>query len=314
MSDLPFHKVGVLLGGESREREISLRSGEAIWRALLKAGVPAERVVMNGTPEETLRQSGIDFAFIALHGRGGEDGSVQRVLESLGIPYTGSGPEASWASFHKGVSKRKFLAHGIPTPPYCLATRAAWEVSAAAGEAVRLGFPLFVKPVDDGSSFGVYRVADERELERALRDLFDREGREEILIEKAILGREFTVGILEDRPLAVIELKPKRPFYDFEAKYTPGLTDYLVPAPLSGETARAVQDLALRVHHVLGLEDFSRVDLMTDGEEQPYVLEANSIPGFTATSLLPKAATEAGVSFEALCLKILELGAGHRVA
>lgn len=314
MSDLPFRKVGVLLGGESREREISVRSGEAIWQALVRSGVPAERVVMNGLPEEAIREAGIDFAFIALHGKGGEDGSIQRILESLGIPYTGSGPEASWAGFHKGVSKRLFVEHRIPTPPFCLLTRAAWEHLAAIPEAGRIGFPLFVKPVDDGSSFGVYRVAGEQELERALTDLFDGEGREEVLVEKAILGRELTVGILEDRPLAVIEVRPKRAFYDFEAKYTPGLTEYLVPAPISPELARQVQDLALRVHRILGLADFSRVDFMMDGGRQPYVLEANSIPGFTATSLLPKAAREAGLSFEALCLKILQLGAGHRVA
>ncbi|MBI2167094.1 MAG: D-alanine--D-alanine ligase [Candidatus Omnitrophica bacterium] len=292
-------KVGVLCGGRSSERAVSLRSGRAVAQGLKRAGFRVRRIDPKN-PRQTrtlLRQ--IDLAFIALHGHGGEDGSIQKRLSALEIPYTGSGERGSRLAFHKVEAKKIFDRLKIPTPEWTVVNRKNWKRLA--------GFPapFFVKPVADGSSIGVFLVEDFKRSAVKIIHALSCYG--ELLVERQIKGREFTVGILGRKTLPVIELRPKRSFYDYRSKYTRGMTDYLVPAPIPEAWRRRFQQLAGRVHRALGLRDLSRVDLVTDSKGRPYVLEANTIPGFTELSLLPKAAGEAGISFEGLCRRLVEM-------
>ncbi len=290
-------KIGVLSGGNSSERPISLRSGRAVLRALERSGFAVRRIDPRETSYIKKRLSGVDLAFIALHGKGGEDGSIQALLEKQGIPYLGSDPKGSRLAFDKVEAKIIFDRKKIPTPAWVTFTRKNWQTLA------RFPTPFFVKPIADGSSIGIFLVEDfKRSAEKIIHGL---EEYGVLLAEKKIEGREFTVGILGKKPLPVIELRPKRKFYDYRAKYTRGMTRYLVPAPIPPAWQKKFQSVALRVHEALGLRDFSRVDLMADREGRPFVLEANTIPGFTELSLLPKAAREAGLSFETLCEKLV---------
>ena len=292
-------KVGVLLGGDSSERTISLRSGRAVLKGLRTGGF--RTLSIDPSHRAGLRQAfqRIDLAFIALHGKGGEDGTIQERLEEAGIPYIGSDPRGSRLAFNKAQAKRAFTRARIPTPPWKLVTRKNWQGLQS------FPTPFFIKPVADGSSIGVFLVEDFR---RAAENLMQALKQYSMLIaEKRIAGREFTVGILGDRALPVVELRPKSDFYDYHAKYTAGMTEYLVPAPIPEAWRRRFQSVALKVHRVLGLRDLSRVDLMADGKGRPYVLEANTIPGFTELSLLPKAARQAGISFDDLCLRLVRM-------
>ena len=294
---IPFASVGVIYGGASSEREISVRSGRAVAEALRRSNLNIEEIDSHGEFARELAGRSFDAVFIVLHGRGGEDGEVQEVLEALHVPYTGSGPGPSRLAFHKDLSKGVFKRGHIPTPCYAVCRPGG----AAIGMEVR--GPWVVKPTAEGSSIGVNLVDDFESLQRMVR-MRCAEG-ETLLVEERIIGRELTVGIVGDEALPVIELKTSRPFYDYTAKYTPGFTQYLLPADLSGTLTRTVQALALDVFRALELRGFARVDLMLDAQERPYVLEANSIPGFTSSSLLPKAAAYAGRNFDALCLEIL---------
>jgi D-alanine--D-alanine ligase len=297
----PFKKlkIGVLQGGESSEREISLRSGCAVSEGLERAGFRVLRIDPKEKRETEKALREIDLVFIALHGKGGEDGAIQSRLERRKIPYVGSDPRGSRRAMDKVVSKRIFSRAGIPTPPWRTIDRRSWRSLKS------FPAPFFVKPVADGSSIGVFLVEDfEKAAEEIMRAL---ETYPRLLIEQKIEGREFTVGILGNRALPVVELRPKGKFYDYHCKYTTGMTEYLVPAPISEAWRRGLQRAALRVHQVLGLRDFSRVDLMADRKGRPFVLEANTIPGFTALSLLPKAAKEAGISFDALCERLVKM-------
>jgi D-alanine-D-alanine ligase len=244
------------------------------------------------------RLSGIDVAFLALHGQGGEDGTIQRELERRKIPYIGSDAEGSWRAFDKRVSKQIFKKFKIPTPKFVVINRLNWK-----SRLTKFPVPFVVKPLCDGSSVGILMVEDfakeAEKIKKALRRY------PELLVEEKIVGREFTVGILGKQALPVIELVTKRAFYDYRAKYTPGMTEYLAPAPVSKKFCAKLQKLALAVHKSLGLRDFSRVDIMADQAGIPYVLEANSIPGFTELSLLPKAARAAGISFEEVCYRLI---------
>jgi len=292
-------RVGVFSGGRSSEREISLRSGKAVLEALARSGVPVLPIDPSRARETRRALSEINLAFLALHGKGGEDGSIQIELERAGIPYVGSDPRASRLAFNKVEAKRRFERSGIPTPAWRTFNRKNWRALKS------FPAPFFVKPVAGGSSIGVFLVEDfTRSVEKIMQAL---DGYSELLAEERVGGREFTVGILASRALPVVELRPKREFYDFTAKYTSGMTEYLVPAPIPTAWRRRFQGTALRVHWTLGLRDFSRVDLMADGKGKPYVLEANTIPGFTELSLLPKAAREAGISFEELCLRLIRM-------
>ncbi|GCF85044.1 D-alanine--D-alanine ligase [Geobacter sp. SVR] len=297
-------RIGVLMGGLSAEREVSLQSGKAVHQALLDRGYDAVAIDMGRDLPEVLRREGIQAAFIALHGRYGEDGCVQGLLELLQIPYTGSGVLASALAMHKLYSKQAFAAAGILTAPFHRVRR---------GEEVRLGslpfgLPLVVKPVQEGSSVGVSIVKTEPELATALELAFRYD--DEILVEQYIKGQEVQVGILDDRPIGAIEIVPKNEFYDFEAKYQDGMAEHIFPARLEAPLYEKALQVGLAAHRALGCRGYSRVDLLVTPTGESYVLEVNTLPGMTALSLLPEIATKGvGLSFGELVERILESAA-----
>ncbi|MBI2870342.1 MAG: D-alanine--D-alanine ligase [Candidatus Omnitrophica bacterium] len=291
-------KIGVLCGGVSSEREISLASGEAVYQALLRNGCHAVRVDIVSADEarEQILKTGIDFAFIALHGFFGEDGRIQGILEEIGIPYSGSGVEASRLAMDKARTKGVLRGLGIMTP-------AGFVLKAHAPHPAPDRLPVVVKPSDQGSSLGASIVHSKGEWDAALKNASRFGGT--VLVEDYISGEELTVGILEDGALPIVRLILKREFYDYQAKYEPGWTLYEVPASLEAGVARAVQEAALKTHRAVGASGFSRVDIRLDAQGSAWVLELNTIPGFTDKSLLPKAAAQAGISFDDLVLKII---------
>ncbi len=291
-------RIGVFLGGSSNERPISIKSGNAIYRALKESGFKTIKIDTRKSFSDRIRKNAIDIAFIALHGKQGEDGTIQRWLQKRSIAYTGSNADCSYAAFNKIKAKQFFDFKKIPTPQWVCVTRKNFMKKLK-----NFPFPIFSKPIEDGSSIGIFQVASLGEFKKKSDKIFGRE--HELLIEKQILGRELTVGILGKEALPVIELKPKRSFYDYRAKYTAGLTNYLVPAPITKQLDQASRRLALKTHRALGLRDFSRIDLMVDKKGKMHVLEANTIPGFTELSLLPKAASARGISFKKLCETIV---------
>jgi D-alanine-D-alanine ligase len=302
-------KIGVLLGGMSSEREVSLRTGEAVLAALSDRGHDAVAIYVDRDLDVALRQEQIDVAFVAAHGRWGEDGCVQGLLEMLGIPYTGSDVLASALAMHKVKAKELFRLHNLPTPAYYTLSAAA--IAGGDDDLVALhgdfGFPCVVKPAREGSSIGVTicRAAGQLgpAIERAL--CFD----DEILVERFIAGKEVSVAVLEDRALGAVEVAPRDGFYDYASKYTRGATDYFVPPRVSPERYRGILTQALRAHLALGCRGATRVDMMVSEAGNEFVLEVNTLPGLTPTSLLPKIADAAGISFGELCEMILG-GAG----
>jgi D-alanine-D-alanine ligase len=304
-------KVLLLKGGISREREVSLRSGAAIGKSLRELG---HEVVELDVGEDFLDRlvevaGKVDVAFIALHGRGGEDGSVQGALELAGIPYTGSGILASAAAISKVMSKTIFRVEGIPVAEDVVISRAEQKEDGleriAQGIGRDLGFPCIVKPDREGSSVGTCVARNLDDLEHALEEAFGLD--ELVLVEEYIAGREFTVGILGEEELAlpVLEVRASRGVYDYHCKYTTGMTEYLVPAPIDDRLADTFQDLSLRAHRSLRCSGVSRVDFMLDGEGRSYCLEVNTLPGMTELSLIPKAAAAMGISFNQVVEKIL---------
>jgi len=297
-------KIGVLLGGLSSERDVSLRTGEAVLAALRERGHDAVPIYVDRDVDVALRQEQIEVAFVALHGRWGEDGCIQGLLEMLGIPYTGSDVLASALAMHKGKAKELFRLHNLPTPAYYSLTGTALagseDLAALHGD---FGFPCVVKPIREGSSVGVAICRAPGELgpavERAL--CFD----DEILIERYIAGKEISVAILEDRALGAVEIAPRDGFYDYANKYTRGATDYFVPPRVSPERYRGILAQALRAHLALGCRGATRVDMMVSDSGNEFVLEVNTLPGLTPTSLLPKIADAAGISFGELCEMML---------
>lgn len=293
-------KIGVLMGGLSAEREVSLKSGAAVHQALVAQGFNALAIDVGRDLADVLKREKVEAAFIALHGRYGEDGCVQGLLELMQIPYTGSGVLASALAMHKLYSKQTFAASGILTAPFCCFRR---------GETVELsrlpfGLPLVVKPVQEGSSVGISIVKEEKQLEAALELAFCHDN--EILIEQYVKGQEVQVGILDDRPVGAIEIVPKNEFYDFEAKYTDGMAEHIFPARLEPELYQRAQQVGLAAHRALGCRGYSRVDLLVTDAGDCYVLEVNTLPGMTALSLLPEiAAKGAGLSFEELVADII---------
>jgi D-alanine-D-alanine ligase len=301
-------KIGVLLGGLSSEREVSLRSGEAVLAALRDRGHQVVPIYVDHDVDVALRQEQIDIAFIALHGRWGEDGCIQGVLELLEIPYTGSDVMASALAMHKVKAKELFRLHNLPTPAYYTLSRAeAADPADLAAVHSDFGFPCVVKPVREGSSVGVAICRDPAQLangiERAL--CFD----DEVLVERYISGKEISVAVLGDRALGAVEIAPRAGFYDYANKYTRGATDYLVPPRLSPERYRGVLAQAVRAHLALGCRGASRVDMMVSESGNEFLLEVNTVPGLTPTSLLPKIADAAGISFGELC-ELMIAGAG----
>ena len=286
--------IAVLMGGPGAEREVSLRSGAAAYNALASLGANVTSVDVIGRTFELPPDT--ELVFNLIHGTFGEDGELQSLLDERGISYTGEGAAGSRLAFDKIESKRRFDAAGVPN--------AAWEILSA-GQNPSLPLPLVAKPPREGSSVGVHLIHHESEIEPALADCLRRSP--DVLVEAFISGRELTVGILGGRALPIIEIVPNDGFYDYEHKYTKGGSNYYCPADLPADVANAVQAVALAAHQSLGLEVYSRVDVLLDKQNAPYVLEVNTIPGMTETSLLPKAAAAAGISFSALCEKIATL-------
>ncbi len=303
-------RVGVLMGGISAEREVSLRTGEGVADALSYLDYDVARIVFGpGTRgvDEMVREAGIDVAFLALHGRGGEDGCIQGLLELLGIPYTGSSVLASALAMDKLKSKELFRLHNVPTPPYYLASRA--DLADLAEVHGSFGFPVIVKPRSEGSSVGVSKARDLRELEDAIEGALAHDPF--ALVERYVRAMEVHVGILDGRVLGAIEIVPRSGFYDYASKYTPGATEYICPPRLSSTRARGVMNLAERAARALGCSGAVRVDLLVTEGENEYALEVNTLPGMTPTSLLPKIAASVGIDYAALCEAILRSARLH---
>lgn len=293
-------RIGVLMGGLSAEREVSLKSGMAVHQALLKRGYDSTAIDVRHNLAATLSEERIEVAFIALHGRYGEDGCVQGLLELMQIPYTGSGVLASALAMHKLYSKQAFAAAGLTITPYVALKRG----ESLTAEQLPFGLPVVVKPVQEGSSVGVAIVKQPAELQAALDDAFRYD--DQVLVEGYVKGQEVQVGILDDRPVGAIEIIPKREFYDYEAKYTDGLAEHVFPARLSPELYEKVQQLGLKAHQALGCSGYSRVDFLVTETGGCYLLEVNTLPGMTALSLLPEIAQKgAGLDFETLVERII---------
>ena len=296
-------RIGVLLGGMSTERDISLKTGEAIVEALRGRGHDVVPVYVDRDLDRVLRATPIDVAFIALHGKYGEDGCVQGLLETLGIPYTGSGVLASALAMDKLKAKELFRLHNVPTPPY-------YEISGALTNAEleerhgSFGFPVIVKPRREGSSIGVSRANNFDELRVAVETAQRHD--DGVLVERFVKGKEVQVGILNGRVLGAIEIVPKRAFFDYQAKYTKGMSEYYFPARLAPTRYQGVLRLAERAHLALGCTGATRVDMIVTEGENEYVLEVNTMPGMTPTSLLPKIASGCGIDFATLCEEMLK--------
>lgn len=298
-------KVGVLLGGLSSEREVSLRSGTAMAKALKARGYKVATIDVGRDLPSRLTRAKIDVAVNALHGKWGEDGCVQGLLEVMGIPYTGSGVVASAICMDKAATKRILSAAGLSTASF-IELRIPAKGVAAYLESVEspFGYPVVVKPNSEGSSVGVEMVQRAGELQRVLKGAARKS--KHLLLEKFIAGRELSVAVLDGKPLGTVEIKTRRNFYDYKAKYTKGETEYLVPAPLDAVVERRLMDEAARVHTLLGCRGVSRVDFILAEELEGNILEINTLPGMTELSLVPKIAAGAGYSYEDLCEEILK--------
>jgi D-alanine-D-alanine ligase len=286
------------MGGISREREVSLKTGSAMLKALQEGGYQAIGIEVSGDICPRLLEARIEVAVIALHGRGGEDGTIQGLLELLRIPYTGSGVLASALAMNKIKAKEIFLFHGLPTPEF---------VALAQGEEPAeppFPPPWVVKPASEGSTIGIDIVMDQAGLEQAVRSA--RAYDHEVFVERFIKGKELTVAILKGKPLPIIEIAPKGGFYDYEAKYTPGQTDYICPARISARQEKEIGALGLKAYHALGCSGCARVDLFLSEQGKAFITEVNTLPGMTETSLVPKAAAQRGISFLQLVEIILE--------
>ncbi len=298
---LPYKRIGVLMGGDSAEREISLKTGEAVLASLRRMGCSAKAIDVGPEVVETVHREKIDLAFIALHGPKGEDGTVQAILEFLGVPYTGSGVLASALGMNKLMSRRLFEASGLSVPRYRAVTRGK-DLTRLAEE---FGLPVVVKPNSQGSSVGVGIVDQPSNLASAMENAWRYDS--EILIEEYIKGMEVHVGILGDEALGGIEVVSDTTFYDFEAKYTPGRSRHILPARLQEAVYSRTLAAGLKAHQVLGCRGYSRVDLIVDDKGTPFVLEVNTLPGMTQTSLLPEIARGAGLDFDALIQRIISM-------
>jgi D-alanine-D-alanine ligase len=301
-------RVAVVMGGPSAEREVSIESGQAVMRALATLGHDAQSLDFDGRFVDALREIRPDAVFNALHGTGGEDGTIQGVLEWLGIPYTGSDLTSCALAMDKHITKKLLAAEGLPTP--------AWDTFDLAGGTLpllpgSLNLPLVVKPRSSGSSAGVSIVRTHEEWTKAMIGVAPKTT--QILAEEFIPGREFSSGILGEEALPLVEIIASDEFYSYDAKYKPGGSRHLVPAPVDGDLTARLQMLALSVHRLLGLRDYSRTDFIVTKEGRPYILEINALPGLTPLSLLPDEARAAGISFEALIERLLQFALGRAV-
>ncbi|MBN2830997.1 MAG: D-alanine--D-alanine ligase [Candidatus Omnitrophica bacterium] len=298
-------RIGVLMGGPSSEKKISLKSGFAVLKALKELKVKVFPVVIKSDSFKDnislLKAKKIDCAFIALHGRFGEDGGIQRILSKMKIPYTGSGIKASKLAMDKVASRNIFKRNGLYVPDFKVIKRRSYSLNFIQG----LNLPLVIKPALTGSSIGISIADAYSSIAPAIRLAFKFDKR--VIIEEYIKGRELTVGILEGNPLSIIEIIPKGHFFDYQAKYRHGLTDYIVPAKLKPKISEKIKRTALAAHKLLGCFGSSRVDIILDKRNRPFILEVNTIPGLTSTSLLPKAASASGIDFANLCIKLIQL-------
>ncbi|MCP4247380.1 MAG: D-alanine--D-alanine ligase [bacterium] len=298
-------QVTVLAGGPSAEREVSLDSGAAVAEALVRLGHSVEVRDIDST-DLTALDVPADFVFIALHGDFGEDGQVQELLARRGLAFCGSEAASSALAMNKAATKARLTEAGIPTPRYAVCHRDQDK-----GGPRQQELPVVIKPVNSGSSVDTYIVRDETTFNSSLERVIDRH--EAALVERYIEGPELTVGVLGDRSLPVCQIRTRRDFYDYQAKYIDDDTEYLFDIDLPDALLHRVGELSVRAHQALGCRDFSRVDWMVDAVTlEPYVLEVNTIPGFTSHSLLPKAAARVGMSFDQLCQKIIDLGLDRR--
>jgi D-alanine-D-alanine ligase len=295
---LPRMHVIVLAGGDSSERAVSLDSGAAVARALAERRHAVTSIDPAETPLESLDWSGCDVVFLALHGRFGEDGEVQALLDAAGVPYTGSDADAARLAFSKSASKERFLHAGVPTLPYVLVHQTD-DAARIDRQARKLGFPLVVKPDRQGSSLGVSIVHAVEALPQALARCFayDAFG----VLEPAVIGSEWTVGVIDDQVLPAIEIETDREFFDYEAKYADEATRYRFAYSAPRQVVAAIESAGARAATAVGARGIARVDLMLDRASRPWVLEVNTIPGFTSHSLVPKAAARIGISFGELC-------------
>lgn len=296
---LKKRKIAVLYGGFSEEKEISRRTGKAILSAFKELGLQAVGIEADSSLPLQLKNRKISFCFIALHGKYGEDGTVQGLCEIMKIPYSGSGVLSSAVSLNKGMSKTLFRAAGIPTAPF---------ETLQQGEDPSLPPPYVVKPVDGGSAIGVQIVRKKADFHAAAKTALRYS--KKILVEKFIPGTEVTAPVLGERALPLIEIVPKSAFYDYRAKYVKGMSDHILPARVSEKTGREIRRIALEAHRVLGCRAFSRTDFIIDRQGRPWALELNSIPGMTETSLFPESAKAAGLTFSEMLLEIVKHSIG----
>jgi D-alanine-D-alanine ligase len=293
--------IVVMLGGPSAEREVSLRTGAGVAKALRSLGHHVTEVDPKDGTFSLPKQTGV--VFLALHGTFGEDGVVQQELEKLGIPYTGCDSEASRVAFDKVLTKQRCIDAGIPTAKFVVvdSEKTPWPMGWQP--------PVVVKPVRQGSSVGLQFVERVADWSESLREAFRYDS--QLLAEEKIIGRETTVGILSDNALPIVEVQPKSGSYDYRNKYTAGNTDYFCPADFDAEVTRAIQEAALGAFRAIGGRDYARVDVMVRASGEPVVLEVNTLPGMTETSLLPKAAAAAGINYAELCQKMVDLALQH---
>jgi D-alanine-D-alanine ligase len=296
-----FGRVAVLYGGQSAEREVSLKSGHAVCQALQASGVDAHGIDVGNDIIQQLQQGGFDRVFIVLHGRGGEDGVMQALLQWLGLPYTGSGVMASALAMDKLMTKGVWQGAGLPTPPYVLLD----GLVASEQQAAQLGLPVIVKPAGEGSSIGMSKVEQVEELHSAWLKAAEQDAR--VFAERWVRGAEYTVAIIGDQALPLIRIETPNRFYDFEAKYQADTTRYICPCGLEPAREQELQRLALQAFTALGCSGWGRVDLFVDEAGQAWLIEVNTVPGMTDHSLVPMAAQAAGMNFQALVWRILEL-------
>jgi D-alanine-D-alanine ligase len=299
-------RIGVLMGGQSAEREVSLRSGRAIHNALKGLGYDVVAIDVGHDFLDVFKKEKIEIAFIALHGGYGENGSIQGLLEFLGIPYTCSGVLASALAMDKEASKKIFLYNKIPVPPFIIVQSLAFKVQRSEMKIKSLiNFPLpwVVKPATEGSSVGVTIVREDIKIRPAVKKALSLSNR--AIIEKYIRGKEVHIGILNGRVLGGVEVRPSLEFYNYEAKYTAGMTEYVLPPEIKNRVYKRAKEVALNAHIALGCGGATRVDLIINTKGNPYVLEVNTIPGMTETSLLPKIAKQSGMDFPGMAEEIL---------
>jgi D-alanine-D-alanine ligase len=302
-------KIGVLMGGTSAEREVSVRSGLAVYQTLQELGYNSALIDVGKDIMNVLKKEKVRVAFLALHGGLGENGAMQGMLEVMGITHTGSGVLASALAMDKEASKKIFSYHGLQVPPFVVASKKQKVRGQKTNESPlpTIDFPLpwIIKPVAEGSSIGVSIIKDEGMFAQTLEKVYGYGKR--VIIEKFIEGREIHIGILGRRVLGGVEVRPSLEFYNYEAKYTSGLTEYIIPPQIDETLYEKVKDMALQAHTALGCSGATRVDLMVSKEGIPYVLEVNTLPGMTSTSLLPKIAQSAGLSFKDLIQEIIKI-------